>query len=118
MKKKIVAISLLNYIPVLLSVLLFRFGAPLLWPVFIISQVVLIIINFVLSRKKSELIIYSINLLLSTVIANALLTYLYYHIVSDDAETIMVGELGLFVGAVFVFVLSLIFILFKRNKTE
>ena len=117
-KLKFIAITLANYVPVLCACLFYKGGAPVEWLLYIMLQIVLIVLNYALSNKRLELSFFNVNLFISTILANALSTYLYYHNVSSDSETPAVGELGVIVGAIFVFVLSLISILLKRKKSE
>lgn len=108
MQKKYVFAALANFIPVLCGCLLFRGGAPLLWPLFIILQIILTCINYGVSDRKSDVLFLSSQLLISTIIANLLLTHLYYALISSDDETLIVGYAGGRVGVIFVLVLSLI----------
>ncbi len=117
-KLKFIAITLANYLPVLCACLFYKGGAPVEWKLCIILQILLVVLNYIFSSKKSVLTFYNVNLFISTILANALSTYLYYCNVSSDSETPAVGMFGLIVGAIFVFILSLISILLKRKKSE
>ena len=108
MQKKYVFAALANFIPVLCGCLLFRGGAPLLWPFFIISQIILTCINYGVADGKSDVLFLSAQLLISTIIANWLYTHLYYTLISSDDETLIVGYVGGWIGVIFVVVLSLI----------
>ena len=89
-------------------------GAPFLFPVFLIAQVIFTVLNFLVSEKMFQLIILSVELLLSTIIAHIVCTLLYYHNVSSDAETLLVGQYEVLLGSFFVIVISLIAIFIKR----
>lgn len=117
-KLKFIAITLANYVPVLCACLFYKGGAPVEWSLYIMLQIILIVLNYKFSNKRLDLSFFNANLFISTIIANVLGTYLYYCNVSSDPETPIVGELGLIVGAIFVFILSLISILLKRKKSE
>lgn len=113
MQKKYVFAALANFIPVLCGCLFFRGGAPLLWPLFIILQIILTCINYGVADRKSDVLFLSSQLLISTIIANWLSTRLYYTLISPDGETLIVGYAGGEVGIIFVLVLSLISLVVK-----
>ena len=108
MQKKYILVTLANYIPVLCAFLLYRGGGLLFWSVFITMQVLLVCLNYSTAGKKTVLLFFSANLLVSTIIANWLSIYLYYTYISSDAETILVGYAAIKIGVVFVLILSLI----------
>lgn len=113
MQKKYILVTLANYIPVLCGCLLFRGGAPLLWPLFIIMQILLVSLNYSTANGKLGVLFLNANLLVSTIAANWLFVYLYYTLISSDSETVIVGYVGGEIGAIFVLVLSLISVLIK-----
>lgn len=113
---KYIFVTLANYIPVLCACLFYKGGAPVDWPIYIVAQIILIVLNHILSSKKMELICYDVNLIISTIIANGLSTYLYYWNISSDPETPAVGQLGLMVGVIFVLILTFISVLLKRKN--
>ena len=121
---KYILITLTNYIPVLCAFFAYIGGAPVVWMLFIMSQIGLVVLNYKATDKISIVTFLSINLLASTIIANKLATYLYYTNVSSDGETLIVGNVGLWVGVIFVVILSLLSILLKvliciyHNKSE
>ena len=117
MQRKYIPIALANYIPVLCAFLFFR-NPNLAWLLFIISQIWLTISNYKAADSKFTLAFFQVNLLISTMIANTLLTHLYYSKISSDSETLAVGNLVLVLGAVFVLILSLISILLKKEPSE
>lgn len=117
-KLKYLTITFVNYALVLCACLFYKDGAPLVWSIYITVQILLTVLNYIFSSKKSELIFYSVNLVISTILANALSTYLYYCNISSDLETLAVGELGLIVGVIFVVIMSLVSVLFKKKKSE
>ena len=84
---------------------------------YIVGQILLINLNHTYSSKKSEYIFYSVNLVISTILANALSTYLYYRNIDSDPETRLVGEVGLYVGVIFVVVRS-VYVFLKKRKFQ
>ena len=118
MRLKYVIATAANYIPALCACLFFRGGGPVMFPLLIALQIILTLLNFFIANSKKPMIFLSANLFVSTIIANVLSTYLYYTNISSDSETILVGEWATIIGAGFVFILSLIFILLKRNRME
>ena len=117
MQRKYILIALANYIPVLCACILFR-NPNLAWLLFIISQILLICLNHKAADDKFSLAFLNINLLISTIIANALLTHLYSSNISSDSETLAVGNLALVIGVIFVLILSVISISLKKEKSE
>lgn len=115
---KNISVTLANYIPVLAACLFYKGGAPVEWPLYIVLQVLLVILNFIIANKRSMLIFFNINLLISTVIANKLSVYLYYTNISSDGMTLTIGDLGLIVGVVFVLIISLVSVLLKKKNTK
>lgn len=68
---------ILNYSLILFSVLFYRGGVLILYPLFLMSQFVFVIINCLISRKIYQFTILSVNLLISTIIANKVFPQLY-----------------------------------------
>ena len=101
-----------NYVLVLLAFSLFRFGVGVSC-LFLLIQPALVFANYYFSKRIWQLVILSANLLLSTVIANMADVQLYYRFVSSDSETLLVGELEVIIGIIYVAVLSLIAIIIK-----
>ncbi len=116
MQRKYILIALANYFPVLCACIVHN--PNLAWLLFIISQILLIFLNYKAADDKFSLAFLNINLLISTVIANVLLTHLYSSNISSDSETLAVGNLALVIGAIFVLILSVISILLKKEKSE
>lgn len=104
-----------NYISVLLSATLFSLGY-LLFPILIFTQLVWTIVNYFVSENIKQQIVLSINLLISTIIANCLLTFLYMSNISADSGTLHVGRIALTCGVIYVAVISAIAILIKHRK--
>lgn len=117
-KIKFTAAVIINYSLVLLACIFYRGGAPLGWAICFWGQIFLTVFNFKVSLKRSELAILGANLLVSTVAANALSTYLYYSNISPDLETILVGRLVTVVSAVFVCIISLIELFIKKETIK
>ncbi len=117
MQRKYILIALANYIPVLCAFIFFR-NPNLAWLLFIISQIWLTVSNYKAADSKFTLAFFQVNLLISTMIANALMAHLYYSKISSDSETLAVGNFVLVLGAVFVLILSLISILLKKEPSE
>lgn len=105
-KVKYILAILSNYIPVLWAYILYSGGAATVWSLFITSQILLVTSNHKITKNKLALLFLHVNLLVSTIVANWLSTHLYYTNISSDDETLLVGILGLKVGAVFVILMS------------
>lgn len=106
-------ISVLNYILVLFGLVFYRGGAPLITLFFILTQAALTVMNCLTAKNIPELIWYSVNLLVSTIIGNILSSQLYYHNISSDSRTLLVGKVMLQIGIVYVIAISVIAIIIK-----
>ena len=113
--RKYILTALANYIPVLCACLFYRGGAYI-WPVFMVLQILLVIINHKITDNRLPLLILHANLLVSAIIANWLLTHLYYTRISPDGITPILGLFGGFAGAIFVILLSVISLLIRIYK--
>lgn len=105
---------ILNYILILFSVLFYRGGSPLIEPVLLISQGILTIINCIVSRNQIQFAILAANLLASTIVANIVATLLYYHNISADDGTLLVGRWEVIIGCIYVAIISGIALLIKK----
>ena len=105
---------ILNYILILFSVLFYRGGSPLIEPVLLISQGILTIINCIVSRNQIQFAILAANLLASTIVANIVATLLYYHNISADDGTLLVGRWEVIIGCIYVVVISGLALLIKK----
>lgn len=119
--KNIVFKILLNYFILFFCVGGFRGGASLdlILPVL---QVYLSCVNYCNSKKWQTVLMLEVHLLISTVLGLYLEGYLYLEYVSNDAESVLVFQTILKIGAVFVFGLGVITTLFKyfltRKRTQ
>ena len=105
---------ILNYSLILFSVLFYRGGSPLIEPVLLISQGILTIINCIVSRNQIQFAILAANLLASTIVANIVATLLYYHNISADDGTLLVGRWEVIIGCIYVAIISGIALLIKK----
>lgn len=105
---------ILNYSLILFSVLFYRGGSPLIEPVLLISQGILTIINCIVSRNQIQFAILAANLLASTIVANIVATLLYYHNISADDGTLLVGRWEVIIGCIYVAIISGIALLIKN----
>ena len=105
-----------NYSLVLLAFLGFRLGFGISVIFFLFCQPALVFANFYFSQKVWQLSLLSVHLLISTIIANMASTQLFYTFISSDPETLLVGQLEVQVGIVYVAVLSAIAIIVKSVK--
>ena len=105
---------ILNYILILFSVLFYRGGSPLIEPILLISQGILTIINCIVSRNQIQFAILAANLLASTIVANIVATLLYYHNISADDGTLLVGRWEVIIGCIYVAIISGIALLIKK----
>lgn len=108
--------NLANYVLVLLACTLYGvgFGTALL---FLVLQPVLTAVNYIASEKTWQLIVLSVHLLISTLIANYMSVQLYYQNISSDSETLLVGKYAIIIGCVYVIILSAITIGIKAARS-
>ena len=109
---KYVSVFFLNYLIVLMSITMYQGGAALDFT-FIPIQFLTVYLNYKVSSNIIGLGFLNLNLLASTIIANKLVTYLYYNNISSDSETLAVGSLCLIVGIVYILILAIISIVVK-----
>lgn len=105
---------ILNYSLILFSALFYRGGSSLIEPVLLMSQGILTVINCIVSRNQIQFAILSGNLLVSTIVANIVATQLYFHNISADDGTLLVGRLDLIIGCIYVVIISGLALLLKR----
>lgn len=110
--------NILNYIMVLFAFILYPSGAPLHIPMMLISQSILLFLNYVISFKIWHIILLSLHLIISTIISNKLSIYLYMQNISNDGETAIVGNYIFWIGLAFVVFTSLISICLKNHLLE
>ncbi len=109
--------NITNYVLVLLSALLFSIGYRL-FPILIVAQLIWTVLNYFVSENIKQQLILSINLLISTILANCLSVFLYMRNISADSGTLYVGKIALLIGIIYVFIISAIAILVKYNRTK
>lgn len=100
-----------NYVLVLLAFLGFRLGAGISVIFFIFCQPALVLTNYFVSQKVWQLAVLSGHLLISTIIANMASIQLYYKFVSSDSETLLVGQVAVQIGIIYVIFISVIAII-------
>lgn len=105
---------ILNYSLVLFSALFYRGGALILYPLFLMSQFVFVIINCLISRKVYQFTILSVNLLISTIIANNVFSQLYSKNICGGSEAELVYRYALTFGCIYVVIISVLAILLKK----
>ena len=112
-----VLMNIANYVLVLLGVLLYRWGSPLLYPLFLLLQPALVLANYFVSTKILQLSVLSVHLLISTIIANLLSTHLYAINIAAG-ETYTVGKAAAIIGCAYVIGLSIAAIIIKREHIK
>lgn len=105
---------ILNYSLILFSALFYRGGALILYPLFLMSQFVFVIINCLISRKIYQFTILSVNLLISTIIANNVFSQLYSKNICGGSESYLVDHYALTFGCIYVVIISVLAILLKK----
>lgn len=105
---------ILNYSLILFSVLFYRGGALIIYPILLMSQCVFVIINCLISRKVYQFTILSVNLLISTIIANNVFSQLYSKNICGGSEAELVYRYALTFGCIYVVIISVLAILLKK----
>ena len=105
---------ILNYILILFSVLFYRGGALILYPMLLMSQGILAVINCLISRKIYQFTILSLNLLISTIIANIVFSQLYSKNICGGSEAELFYRYALTFGCIYVDIISVLAILLKK----
>ena len=105
---------ILNYSLILFSALFYRGGALILYPLFLMLQFVFVIINCLISRKIYQFTILSVNLLISTIIANKVFPQLYSKNICGSSESYLVEHYALIFGCIYVVIISGLALLLKR----
>ena len=109
-----VLMNIVNYALVLLGVLLYRGGGPVVYPLFLAMQPALVIANYFVSEKLWQIVLLSVHLLISTVFSNLLQAHLYAINIAAG-ETYAVGRAAAFIGSIYVIVLSVVAIIIKHS---
>jgi len=112
-----VLMNIVNYALVLLGVLLYRGGGPVVYPLFLAVQPALVIANYYVSEKLWQIIVLSVHLLVSTIVSNLFQAHLYaIHIAGG--ETYAVGKMAAIIGSIYVITLSVVAIIIKHSLTK
>ena len=98
-KSKWILLLLINVLPFALNVIFYKTGIldDLFWfaPVF----AGLTVLNYLTAKKTLPYLLYQVAVLACIIGGGYLSTYLYYHNISNDSMTPVVGALGVFVEA-------------------
>lgn len=108
-----VSVLILNYILVLFAVLFYKQGALVVYPIFLLTQPLLVLLNCLVSQKIGYFIFISLNLIVSTIIANIVGVWLYMSNVCGGSETILLLQYAVVIGCIYVTVLSIISFIVK-----
>ena len=104
---------IVNYILVFFAVLLYEQGGPVVYPIFLLTQPLLVLLNCLVSQKIGYFIFISLNLIVSTIIANIVGVWLYMSNVCGGSETILLLQYAVVIGCIYVIVLSIISFIVK-----
>lgn len=113
-----------NYILVLFAVLLYEQGGPVLYPIFLLTQPLLVLFNCIVSKNMRQFVIISLNLIASTIVANIVAIMLYMANICGGSETMLLLRYALVIDCAYVALLSIIsftvktaiFKVFKYNR--
>lgn len=99
---------IVNYILVFFAVLLYEQGGPVVYPIFLLTQPLLVLLNCIVSKNMRQFVIISLNLIASTIIANIVAIMLYMINIHSDSVTILLLQYALIIGCAYVALLSII----------
>ena len=113
-----IVMNVVNYILVVLACLLWKYGGPVLDPLLLLLQPILVVTNLLVSQKTWQFCVLSVNLLISTIAANAIGGLLYYFNIAPSSETLLVCKYEVAIGAIYVLILSVGAVLIKNWLKE
>ena len=121
-----ILMNVVNYLPVLFSMLFYDRGGLVVYPVLLVLQIALIALNALAAFTTAQQIVLSVQLLIATVAANILSIFLYIYSMggADDIRTELLVLLyvlgfgcllviGASVGAIF---LKRVYMKSKQNR--
>lgn len=111
-KRKIIFMVLLNTLPFWLCCMMFPIGA-LTGLICLMLHLTLTYYNFMETKKLHAFLLLNGVLLVATAAGLTMMTWLYYHFVSSDAETPIAGMAVAYVMSIFVLGLT-VFVAFFR----
>ena len=104
------------YSMALLIVVLYRLGGPGEMALFMICVPLLFVWYWLQTESVGMLALLSANLAVSYAVASSLSTKLYYHHVSDDGMTLVVGDLLTFTGTALIIIIAVCLIIARAMK--
>lgn len=99
------------WVPTLLTLLCYRLGDPGLMFIFMLAVPLLFLWYWEKTETVGLLVLLSANLAFSYAAASNVLTWLYYHHVSDDGMTLVVGELLTWAGTALIALIGICLII-------
>lgn len=113
-KRKLALTIAANYVPVIFAAICYEAGA-ILWFMLLPMHILLLALNNHVSPNRKTLLLLSVNLLVSTVIAHKLGWDLYARFVCNDIVGGALALGGLMIGVAIVVISSLIMLLLKKK---
>jgi len=99
------------WVPTLLTLLFYRLGDPGLMFIFMLAVPLLFAWYWIQTKGVGLPALLSANLAFSYAVASNVLTSLYYHHVSDDGMTLVVGELLTWAGTALIALIGICLII-------
>lgn len=117
-KIKYIAVLSANYI-IIPCAFVFYIGGVFLWQLFIVFQTASFFFNYLTAKSKLSLTFLNANLLISTVIANYLMAYLYdTRIHPSNNESILVYNFIQITFTIIILTVSVVLICIKKKKDK
>ena len=110
-KLKPLRMLLASWLPTLLTLLFYRLGNPGQMFVYVLAVPLLLAWYWMQTKSIGLLAILSANLAIAYAAASNVLTWLYYHHVSDDGMTLVVGELLTWAGTALIALIGICLII-------
>lgn len=117
-KRGLALVIAANYTPVVAAAVLYEGGAPLMWMLLLPLHILLLALNNRVSGSRNTLLLFSANLLVSTVAAHRLWWYLYARFVCNDIAGAALALGGLIIGTALVLISSLIMLILKKKPSS
>lgn len=117
MNKKYILALFLNIVPFFLGCLLYD-GGLAIFIMFLMLQILVNELNHKWTNKVISYLFLNLAMLISSIASSKIITQLYYNNVSSDNDTLAVGDFEVKFIFVFIILMTLISIIYRKCKQE
>lgn len=117
MNKKYILALFLNIVPFFLGCLLYD-GGLAIFIMFLMLQILVNELNHKWTNKVISYLFLNLAMLISSVASSKIITQLYYNNISSDNDTLAVGDFEVKFIFVFIILMTLISIIYRKCKQE